>query len=424
MCHISKGRVERCQHSSDTDFQNILKIVLNIRLAASTHLIARAPQYHSDRSRQQPTRHDFAVDMQRRSTVADLFDREHASTHHTQPPSSGYDAPRNETAQRKRKRVDTNEVSSSRADALFNGTAQEKRQRFDTNPTPALKGQSRIDEQSQTSDRKGCQQLGSNAHTGGRSYDQLVAPRSDARTDWENGRGQGKGCHDPPSSSRQQTTRGVTGEPKGQGLSQDDSQDHTRDDEIEVSTTGMNGLPPPCWEDKQMSLLPRLEQMGMRNFYLMQEKVLKLCWWRYGKEYEELKAVHTPERDETWTPDFEEEEIVERDQPLWEEIWERSMLGWKAPMRDFLDEDEPRPSEAREEADIWTGEPDGMLSSRVLRKLHRILTLEETLREEEGERWDENRRPATFWARDEVTQSFSDDLTSASADYPPLASLE
>lgn len=158
---------------------------------------------------------------------------------------------------------------------------------------------------------------------------------------------------------------------------------------MEVLTPGMNKLPHPSWEDEQVILPLVKQQLRQDRYFEHQEQKLDDIWAMYGKEREVLAACHTPEPEEIWTPEFEEE-ILEREVPLEDEIWARSTLEGEAWMRNILEEIEAWPQAPPEEADIWTREDGGMLSAAGLRRIWRIFTLQASLEEEELERSDES----------------------------------
>ncbi len=413
----------RCQHCSETDFRNLLSVFLHVEPVRPTQqLIARTAQSHLSRSYPQPTRNNVAVDMHSNAAAKNHFDREQAPTRYTQPSSSNHDGPINETSQHKRHITHTDQPSSSRNDTLVNGTAPHKRQRTDPDQP---RHDSRIEEQRQPQDHVSSLKVDTRIHTAAQhgqtiqGHNQLASTRRNARNDWANGRGQKESYQNLSTSSRNQAVTDRSSGQERQTSNQKAAQSHARREDIELLTAGMNKLPPPCWGDERVIHPLVQEQLVNENYYRVQEQRLDDIWGKYEKERATLAASRTPEPEEVWIPEFEEEEILERDKPLWEEIWERSVLGGEVCMRNILDEKETWPRKEAEEADIWTREPGGMLSSAVLKQLSRVLTLQESLRDERLERSDESRR-AAMRKRDEVTQRFSDDSTSA--DYPPLAS--
>ena len=413
----------RCQHCSETDFRNLLSVFLHVEPVRPTQrLIARTAQSHLSRSYPQPTRNNVAVDMHSNAAAENHFDREQAPTRYTQPSSSSHDGPINETSQHKRQITHTDQPSSSRNDTLINANAPHKRQR--TDPDQPRHG-SRIEEQGQPQDHVSSLNKDTHIHPATQlgqttqGHNQLASVRRNARNDWANGRGQKESYQNLSTSSRNQAVTDRSSGQERQTSNQKAAQSHARREDIELLTAGMNKLPPPCWGDERVIHPLVQEQVANENYDEFREKRLDYIWGMYGKERAALAASRTPEPEEVWIPETEEVEILERDKPLWEEIWERSVLGGEACMRDILDEKETWPAKEAEEVDIWTREPGGMLSSAVLKQLSRVLTLQESLRDERLERSDESRR-AAMRKRDEVTQRFSDDSTSA--DYPPLAS--
>ena len=385
----------------------MLRAVLNVGPIRPTHhLIAHTAQHTSNGSHP----HNTPNDVYGTSAADHLSDREHASTHHTQPSSS---RPDNETMQRKRQRMDVDQPSSSRNDAPVNGLAQQKRKRTDSDGTSTPGQDNRINEQHQIPDQSSLLRRDTRVHAGGQvgrqipGYNQIALSRHNARSDRANDHGQKEGRRDLPSSSRQSSVQDLPGEEGRPGPSRDVSQYRTRRQEME-STPGMNRLPFPCWQNNCYMLPLVHEKVTEREYYRHQDARLNDIWGMYGKEREALAACHTPEPDETWTPVFEEKEIVEHDRPQWEEIWERSVLGGEATMRKILNEDETWPPEAPTNPDIWTREPGGMLSSAVLKQLLRVLTLEASLREDGHETSDENQRVVySYRPRGEVTQGLA-----------------
>ena len=167
------------------------------------------------------------------------------------------------------------------------------------------------------------------------------------------------------------------------------------------------------------------EQLRKEEFSKRQEESLAEIWAPYERERQALAASHIPEMEETWTPDFEEEEILEREIPLEEEIWTRSVHDGGVGKRSIMDENETRPhTPSGEDEEIWTRDNGGMLSSPKLKKILRIQNLQASSEEERFERSDENVKACNQGPfilerkeRDEVTPSFSEGDTSA--DYPP-----
>ena len=187
----------------------------------------------------------------------------------------------------------------------------------------------------------------------------------------------------------------------------------------------MNHLPSPSWENEQIILPLVQEQLRNEEFSESQEQRLAEIWAPYERERQALVASNIPEMEETWTPEFEEDENLTRETPLEEEIWARSVLNGEVSMRSILSEDDTWPHRpSAEEAEIWTRDNGGMLSSPKLKRILRIQTLQALSEEERLERPDENIRVSNQGPfllkrkeRDEVTPSFSEGDTSA--DYPP-----
>lgn len=259
-----------------------------------------------------------------------------------------------------------------------------------------------------------------------KDHDTSSSSKHNARSDWAWARGRGAGRkeshQDRPSSSRHQPITDPTGEAE-QEASQKPSQNHPRIEDMEVLTAGMNKLPPPCWGDERVILPLVQEQLRQENFLKRQEQEMDEIWGPYEKEKQALAAFHAPKLAGSWTPVFEDEEIVGRDIPLVEEMWARSVLAGEDSMRRILDEDKTWPHEPSDDPNIWTREEGGMLSSANLKRLLRVLTLEESMKEEGLQISDENNTVPTTWRieeGDEVTQSFGEVFTSAA--YPQLAS--
>ena len=317
MCYVWEGQIERCQHCSETDYQNLRKVVQNVGPARPTHqLIARMAQHHLNRGHPQPSRQHYDIDPYGNSTARNLSDREQALPQNTRPSSSRHDAPFGQQTQ---------------------------------------------------------------------SNHQLASLRRD-------GRGQKESFQDLPSSSRHHTVTDLADNREQQASSAKASSNDTCKENMEVLTAQMDKLPPPCWVDEQIILPLVQEQLMQEEFYRRQEQQLDDIWGMYKKEREALAAPHHSPEPETWRPEFDEEKIVEREVPLWEEIWQRSTQQGKACMRYALGEDESWPREAPEEADIWTREPGGMLTAASLRRLAPVFTLQESLREDGLQRSDESRR--------------------------------
>ncbi|CAF9942441.1 MAG: hypothetical protein ALECFALPRED_009753 [Alectoria fallacina] len=403
--------------------------------ARPTHqLIARTAQNPFNQDHPQSSRHDAQIDLHRDLTVEKKCDQEQDLKHQLQPSSSRHDGPVIQTTQDKRQRTDEDQPSFSRPDAPISGSAQHKRQKINADQYSSSIHNARVDGAAQHGKQgknvaqaypsRQTARTAVTARNGQQAKDQdpLSSSTHNARSDWAFGRGRKERHLDPPSSSRQHAITDLTGEDEDQGTIQKTSQNHSRIEDMEVLTAGMNKLPPPCWGDERVIRLLVQQQLKDEEFFEHQEQELDDIWAMYGKEREALAASHTPEPDETWTPDFQEE-ILEREIPLQEEIWAPSVLEGEAWMRNILDEDESWPQEPREEVNIWTREDGGMLSAAVLKRLSRIFTLQASLEEETFQEPDESDRFYTTFRMkegDEVTQSFSEVSTSAA--YPPLAS--
>ena len=249
-----------------------------------------------------------------------------------------------------------------------------------------------------------------------------------SRTDWARRCRPKRNHEDSPSSPRDHSRTDSRGDYGHQGSSRKLSQKHSRAKETGDLTAGMNKLPSPSWENEQILLPLVQEQLRNEEFAKIQEQRQAEIWAPYERERHALAASHIPEMEETWTPDFEEEEILEREIPLEEEIWARSVHDGGVWMRSIMDENDtcPRTPPSPEEDEIWTRDNDGMLSSPRLKKILRIQELKASLEEERHERSDENVQASSQGPfisvskreeRDEVTPSFSEGDTSA--DYPP-----
>ena len=332
MCYVGEDRIERCQHCSETEYQTLLKFTLNVGRPRPAHqLVAPMVQHHSNIGHPQPSRYNYHIDPYGNSTARNIFDREQAPNQHTQP---------------------------SRHDAAIIEAMQRKQQRANTYQAPFSKHIQRL--------APTAQQIQSNH--------QLASPMCDGRAHNESPQ-----CL--PSSSRHSTTTDLTGEYENQTSNQAASQNHPRKEDLDVLTPRMNKLPPPCWGDERIMLPLVQEQLANEAHFRRQEQRLNDIWGMYGKERKALAAFQAPALEETWTPVFEEEEILECEIAPWDEVWKRSVLEGEASMRDILDEDETWPEEAAEEPDIWTREPHGMFSSNTLKQLLRVSALEQSLRE-------------------------------------------
>ena len=289
-------------------------------------------QHHSNIGYPQPSRYYYHIHPYGNSTARIICDREQASNQHAQ--LSRHDAAIGEMMQRKQQRANTDLAPFSRHIQRAAPTAQQKQ-----------------------------------------SNHQLASAMCD-------GRAHNESRQHLPYSSRHSTTSDLTDDYENQTSNQADSQDHSREEDMGVLTPRMNKLPPPCWGDERIMFPLVQEQLATEAYFRRQEQRLNDIWGMYEKERKELAAFEAQKLEETWTPVFEEEEILECEMAPWDKVWERSVLEGEASMRDILDEDETWPEEAAEEADVWTREPDGMLSSNTLKQLLRVSILEKSLREE------------------------------------------
>ena len=436
MCYVWEGKIERCQQCSEYDFQTLLRVIWNMEPARPTHkLIARTATNPLNQDHSQSSRHDAQIDLHRDLTVEKKCDQEQNLKHQVQPSCSRHDPPIIQRAQDKRQRTDEDQPSFSRRDAPTSGSAQHKRQKTNADQYSSsihnvlVDGAAQHGKQgknvAQACPSRQTARTAVTARSGQQVKDQdpLSSSTHNARSDWAFGRGRKERHLDTPSSSRHHAITDLTGEDEDQGTTQKTSQTHSRIEDMEVLTAGMNKLPPPCWGDERVMHPLVQQQLRDEEFFEHQKQEIDDIWAMYGKEREALAASHTPEPDETWTPVFQEEEILEREIPLQEEIWARSVLEGGAWMRNILDEGESGPQEPREEVNIWTREDGGILSAAVLKRLSRIFTLQASLEGETLQGSDEcDRFYATLQMKegDEVTQSFSEVSTSAA--YPPLAS--
>ena len=333
MCYVGEGRIEKCQHCSETEFQTLLKFTVNVGPSRPVYqLVAPMAQHHSNIGHPQPSRHNYHIDPYGNSTARNTFDREQAPNQHTQP--SRHDAAVSEIMQCKQQRTNTDQASFPRKIQRVAPTAQ---------------------------------QIQSNH--------ELASALCD-------GRAHDESHQHLPSSSRHNTTTDLTSKYESQMSNQAASQKHAREEDMDVVTPRMNKLPPECWKDERI-MFPLVQvQLANEAYFRRQEQRLNDIWRMYGKERKALAAFQAPELEETWTPVFEEEEeILECETAPWDEVWERSVLEGEASMRDILDEDETWPEEAPEEPNKWTREPDGMFSSNALKQLLRVLALEKQRRE-------------------------------------------
>lgn len=382
MCHLWEGKIKKCQYCSETDYLKLLNSHFFIEPTIPTHpQVTPMTQHQPSRGHPQPSRHGFHVDQYGNATVRNSCDRDQAATHYSRPSASSYNAPTNQTTQHRHERADTDQPSSLRHDALGSGTVQYQRPRMDPEHSSTLKLDSRINEQrqharqGQTTDRAASSRQGIRVHEATPSGQQLQGTHQFASS-----RCDGRGSYqDLPSASRHYNTTGSTGEDQHQTSNETASQNHPRTEDIDELITETNVLQHPCWEDKWFFIPQIQEELAYERYYKRQEEKMNKIWGAYGKEIEALAAPQTPELEEIWTPAVEEEEgeaVVEGEIPRWDEIWEGSVLQGEAWMRKILGEDEMWPREA-EEADVWTREPGGMLNSADLKKLLRVLTLED-----------------------------------------------
>lgn len=336
MCCVGDGRVERCQHCSETDFHTLLNIILNVGPPRPAHqLVAPIVQHHPNVGHPQPSRYNYHIDPYGNPTATNIFDLELAMNQHTQ--RSEHNATISERMQRKRQRANTDQ-------APFTGHIQREA------PT--------------------AQRI--------QSSHQLASPICD-------GRAHNESHQHLPSSSRHNTTTDLTGKYENQMSNQAASQKYARREDLAVVTPRMNLRPLACWKDERI-IFPLLqplvqEQLANEEYFRDQEERLNNIWGMYGKERKALAAIQAPSLEESWAPVFEEEEILECEAAPCDEVWKRSVLEGEACMRDILDEDETWPEEAGEEGDNWTREPDGMFSSTALKQLLRVSILEQSLRE-------------------------------------------
>ncbi len=418
MCYVWEGKIEKCEHCSATDFQNVLRSIYHIEPARPTHqLIARTAQHSLNQGHPQPPRH-------RSSTVENSIDREHDLTHQARPSSSSrLDALINETAQRKRQREDTDQPSSSARHAPINETAQHKRQKLDREQRSKLRYGVRIEDQCQrgrqgpTPDQisscrqdtriPGEDQLVQQAQSQG----QLTSLTRDAGSDQTAGHGQKEKYRDPPSSSKHRTSTDLTDEEEDRRTGPESSQNHSNVEDMDVLTMGMNKLPPPCWGDERIMLPLGQQRLGYEEYSRYQEQELNDTWGMFGKEREVLAASHTPEPEEPWAPKVEEE-ILKYEIPLKRKIWAPLVLEGEAHIWNIPDEDETWLQEESEEVDIWTRDKGGMLTSTMLRRVLRVFDLQASLEEDGLERSDESDKfpyPPYPWSTEEEMRLHSDD---------------
>lgn len=388
MCYVWEDVIDGCQHCSETDYQAVLRAIWNMDRVRPTHgLVVRLAQRATQDHPQWP-RHDAQIGFSRDLAVENKEYDEQDVINHAQSFSSSNDAPVNQTAQRKRQRTTEDPPSYSRYDAPTNDLAQHKRQKIDATqhsflrPDAGVNGPTQHGQQGQQacSSRQGAHVAGTaqskaQARDQGSSYSSLHGARSDGAK----GRGRKQSHQVIPSSSRHHAITDPTDEESHQETSQKASQDPIRIEDMELVTTGMNKIPPPCWEEERIVLPLALQDLSYDEFYRRQERELDDIWGLFGKEREALATSHTPEPEAKWEPVVEEEDVLERKVSLEEDVWIRSMLARKTWMCTILDEDEDWLREAARKADIWTREESGMLSGSNLKKLSRIFTLRASL---------------------------------------------
>ena len=359
-------------------------------------MIARTTHRPLNQGHPQPPR-------QRVPTAEYPFDLGQDLTHQARPSSSRLDALINGAAQHKRQRENAGQPSSSTHHASINEAPQHKRQKVDLDHKSTLRHGGRIEDQCQngrqgptpdqtsslTRDTRmhGAAQLGQQVQ----SHSQHASSRHDAWSDQTNGRGQRERHQDPASSSKHNISTDLTDE-EGEGTNPKTFQNHSRVEDMEVLTAGMNKIPPPCWEDETVILPLVKQELEYEEYCQRKEQKLNDDWAMYGKEREALAASRTPDQEEHWTPDFEEVEVLEPATPLEDDIWARSVLEGEAQMGNIFGEDGTRPQEPPEEANIWTREEGGMLSAAMLRRLLRVFNFQATLEEERLQRSDESVR--------------------------------
>ena len=394
MCYVWEGKIERCPNCSESHFQTVLRIMWNMELARPTdQLFARITQNHSNQGRPQGFRHDARMNLLKDPANETVRNQEQGLTHQARPFSLRHDVPTNQTVQNKRQKTNEDSASSSTYVAPSNGTAQHKWQNPGTDQQyssihsaghagAAQHRQQGMNAVQACSSRQGARTTGT-AYMEQQAKDQGVSSSSihDARSDWANGRGRKESHQDLPSSSRPNAITDLTGKEQNPGASRKASQNDPRVVGMEASTPGLELPALPSWEDARVFVPLVQEQLSQEEFYRRQEQVLDDIWGPYAKEREELAAVHTPEPEEVWMPEFEEAEILEREIPLEKEIWARSVLAGEDWMRIILDEGEDWPRQPPEEPNIWTRDEGGNLDSVYLRRLTRVLTLEGSLKE-------------------------------------------
>ena len=402
MCFIWQGKIERCQNGSDTDYLRLLKMVWQEEHNGLTYQrIGRTAQQHLTDGHPRPSRPNLRIDLPRNTMAENLFDRGQVPTHHSQFPSSRHGTPISGTAQHKWQIIDLDQPSSSRDDTVVDGTAQHQRQRRDLDQSSAVRQNSRVDEQRQLPNQLSSSRRDPRVYAAvqlaqqTQGNNQLAISSRTARSDLASARAQNESHQDLPSSSGHHVVTNMKGKHGLQDSSQQPHQNDARQEDTEASTAGMGTLPPPCWDDNKFMLSLVNEGSRLKSFLGVQDEQLNSIWGLYAKEREALAAVHTPEAEEKedwdWIPVTENEVIEEREMPLWDEIWDRSMLGGEIQMRNILDEDETWPPKAPEEPNIWTREPGGMLSSPMLKKILGVCALKSAVgreaKEEIGRKW-------------------------------------
>lgn len=377
----------RCQNCSESDFRTMLRAAWDLEPAQpKDQKIAHTAQQYLDQGNPYSLSGDFDIDLHRRSTLESLLGHEHHQTYQTGPFSSRTDTSINGTAQHKRKGTDADQPYYSTHDAPINGTAQQKRRKTDQDQYSAIEEQRQHGGQGpapgpsslrQDTRIHGASHIGRSIQSGAHA-----SSSRDTRSDGANGRGQNKTHQEAPYSSRHRTISDRIDEVEHQATNSMASLSPSHVEDVEVLTAGMNILPPPSWGDERVNFFLAQQQLIVERYYQRQRQRLDAIWDMYKREREALAADHTPEPEETWEPDFEEVEILERDIPLMDEIWARSVLAGDDWMREILDMDETWPPEPLAEPNIWTREEGGMLSATALKKYLNILTLLAALEEE------------------------------------------
>ena len=379
MCFVWEDNIVRCQNCSETDFRTVLRLVWSLEPARpKDQQIARTAQLSLDQGNPHFSSGDFDIDLHRRSTLESLLGREHHQTYQAGPFASRNDTPINGTAQPKRKRTDADQSYASTHHAPINGIAQHKRRKVDPDQYSNIEDQRQYGQQGPTpgpsSLRQDTRILG--ASQPGKSIQSHAHASSsrDTRIDGADRRGQKETYQEAPHSSRHRTTSDPIDEEEHQATSSRTSWSPPRIEDVEVLTAGMNVLPTPSWEDERLMLFLAQQQLIEERYYQRREQRLDAIWAAYKRERDALAAVDAPEPEEPWEPDFEEEEILEREIPLMEEIWGRSVLAGEEWMREIFDEETTWLPEPLAEPNFWTREEGGMLSATELRKYLNILT--------------------------------------------------